>query len=73
MPTESPVVFGAAEHDALTKYIPKIVESMRAYGLINPKTEIILDSTLLSQRKIRFPCFSDRKIRNTLSVPMEES
>jgi len=41
---EVPVVFGAGEHDAFTKYIPKIADSMRAHGLINLKTEIIPDS-----------------------------
>lgn len=38
---ELPIVFGAGENDAFTKYLPAIAESMRVHGCTNLKTEVV--------------------------------
>jgi pimeloyl-ACP methyl ester carboxylesterase len=37
----TPLIFGAGEHDAFAKYVPAIADSLRAFGCTNVKTEIV--------------------------------
>jgi pimeloyl-ACP methyl ester carboxylesterase len=41
---ELPIVFGAGEYDAFTRYLPTIVEAMKAHGCVNLKTEVVKGS-----------------------------